>query len=95
MIQELNGMSIRDQLVQIAEDDTNAPTYYPTKCADSADLSVIESLKPETQLALAMKLKGKHRGPWGAFKKRLLPVTTILNVINKESRLEAAPTVEL
>ena len=74
MIQELNGMSIRDQLVQIAEDDTNAPTYYPTKCADSADLSVIESLKPETQLALAMKLKGKHRGPWGAFKKRLLLV---------------------
>lgn len=74
LIQKLSKMSIRDQLIYISKDDIYAPNFYPTKCAASADISLIESLPEETKHTLVLKLKGKHRGPWGAFKKRLLTV---------------------
>jgi len=74
LIQELSHMPIRDQLVRISIDEIHAPTFYPTRCAASADLGVIRSLSEETREALVNGLKGKHRGPWGAFKKRLLQV---------------------
>ena len=72
LIKSLNGMSIRDQLILISKDEKYLPNFYPTKCADSADLTVIKSLPEEVIYALANKMKGKYRGPWGAFKKRLL-----------------------
>lgn len=75
LIEKLNGMSIKAQLEHISKDDAHAVNYYPTRCANLADLTVIESLSEETKATLAKKMIGKHRGPWGAFKKRLLSVT--------------------
>lgn len=74
LIEKINGMSVRDQLLLISKDDKHLPNFYPTKCADSADLTVIESLPEKSRYALANKMKGKYRGPWGKFKKRLLSV---------------------
>ena len=74
LIKKLNGMSVRDQLLLISKDENHAPNFYPTKCADSSDISIIESLPEEARYILANKMKGKYRGPWGAFKKRLLSV---------------------
>ena len=74
LIENLNRMTVRDQLLLISKDDVHSPNFYPTKCADSADITVIKSLPEEARHALANKMKGKYRGPWGAFKKRLLSV---------------------
>ena len=74
LIEILNRMSLRDQLILISKDDKHLPNFYPTKCATSADITVIESLPKEVRYALAHKMKGKYRGPWGTFKKRLLSV---------------------
>lgn len=74
LIQKLNKMSVLDQLALISRDELYGPNFYPTRCADSADISVIESLSIEARHALVLKLKGRQRGPWGAFKKRLLSV---------------------
>jgi hypothetical protein len=72
LIENLNGMAVRDQLILISKDEKHAPNFYPTRCADSADITVIESLPEEAMYVLANKMKGKYRGPWSAFKKRLL-----------------------
>lgn len=74
LIKTLNGMSVRDQLLLISKDKVYVPNFYPTKCAGSADITVIKSLPEEARYALAIKMKGKYRGPWGAFKKRLLSI---------------------
>jgi hypothetical protein len=74
LIETLNSMSVQNQLLLISKDDKHAVNFYPTRSADSATISIIKLLPKEVQHALAIKMKGKHRGPWGAFKKRLLSV---------------------
>jgi len=74
LINKLNLMPVHDQIVMIAKDDIHAPNFYPTRCADSASMEIIESLSNEVKQILVLKLKGRHRGPWGVFKKRLLSV---------------------
>ena len=74
LINKLNDMPAHDRMVMIAKDDIYAPNFYPTKCAASASMGVIESLSNEVKQILVLKFKGRHRGPWGAFKKRLLSV---------------------
>ncbi len=74
LIIDFNHMPVREQLIVIAKDVTYAPNFYPTKCADSAGIDIIKSLPEEIMNILAIKMKGKYRGPWGAFKKRLLSV---------------------
>ena len=74
IISKLNNLQIQDQLIMIAEQDVYAPTFFPTKCASSARIDEIESLPDKIKEQLALKLKGKQRGPWRGFKKRLLSV---------------------
>ena len=71
LIQKLNNMSIRDQLILISKDELNSLTFYPTRCAGLADNAVIDSLSEEIKDALKEKLYGRQRGPWLGFKKRL------------------------
>lgn len=71
LIALINTLSIDEQLQHIADDDTYCPNFYPTCCADAASVTVISHLPEDVRIRLAEKLKGKQRGPWGAFKKRL------------------------
>jgi hypothetical protein len=72
LIEWLGRLSIREQLTLIAGDDDHRPNFYPTKIADSATREDIDALPSDDRMALARKLKGKQKGPWGNFKKRLL-----------------------
>jgi hypothetical protein len=71
-LNELNQMNITDQLIRLSEDNKYSAKYYPTRCVRRANRKVIESLDDKTRLAILAKLKGKHRGPWGKFKRRLV-----------------------
>jgi len=55
----------------IASDLVHAINFYPTSWADAADTQLIRDLSPSVRIALLTKLKGKQRGPWAKFKKRL------------------------
>ncbi len=68
----LNVQPIATQLSQLAYDDTYAAEFYPTRCAHYATQDIIDSLDVRIRLKLLEKLKGKHKGPWGKFKRRLL-----------------------
>jgi len=72
LINRLDKMSVRDQLILISHDDDYLPNFYPTKYAASANINIIKTLPDETTRALILKMKGKFRGPWGRFKKRLI-----------------------
>ncbi len=74
LVKVIEGLPVRDQLIMIARDECHRPNFYPTRCADAATTEVILSLPEETRLALANRMVGKYRGPWGAFKKRLMAV---------------------
>jgi len=74
LIQKLNNMPVTEQLEMISCDDVYPPNFYPTRCAKLANIRVIESLSPETRHALILRMKGKFKGPWGKFKKRLASV---------------------
>ena len=74
----LRGLSPARQLERLAADEIYAATFYPTALADAADMMVIQSLAPSVRHALRLKLKGKHRGPWSSFKKRLYAVSPAL-----------------
>jgi len=72
LIEKLNNMPIREQLLSIAADDNYTPNFYPTKCADSATLEIILSLPLDVREILATNLIGRQRGPWASFKKKLM-----------------------
>ena len=72
MIQELRKLPVEEQLKQIAAGTRYSVTFYPTLCAGQARQEILESLDGEIRLKLLEKMKGKHRGPWGKLKKRLL-----------------------
>ena len=72
MIQDLRELPVEEQLEQIAADTRYSVTFYPTLCAGQARQEILESLDGEIRLKLLEKMKGKHRGSWGKFKKRLL-----------------------
>jgi hypothetical protein len=71
LIAELNILTIEEQLHRLADDAHYSVEFYPTRIADAATEEVVESLDEETRLALWKKLKGKKRGPWSNFKRRL------------------------
>jgi hypothetical protein len=71
-LSELNHLNISDQLIRLSEDNKYSATFYPTRCAQLANQEVLETLDKKTRLAILAKLKGKHQGPWGKFKRRLL-----------------------
>ena len=69
---DLNQMTIKDQLRHLAADQAYSVEFYPTCIANAATEEVVNSLDEDTRLALWKKLKGKKRGPWSKFKRRLL-----------------------
>jgi hypothetical protein len=71
LIAELNQLTIEEQLHRLATDELYSVEFYPTSIAGAATEEVVNSLNEETRLALCMKLKGKKRGPWSKFKRRL------------------------
>ena len=75
MIESLNKLPILEQLKVVAEDQVHVPNFYPTKIADSATIEVISNLGLDHRMKLVRLLKGKQKGPWGKFKKRLLSIT--------------------
>jgi hypothetical protein len=72
IVEGLAHLPIDEQLRLIAMDSTYSIVFYPTCIANGATDSVIQSLDIDTRLALLQKLKGKIRGPWSRFKRRLL-----------------------
>ena len=65
-------MTIEEQLHRLATDELYSIEFYPISIADAATEEVVNSLDEETRLALCKNLKGKKRGPWSKFKRRLL-----------------------
>lgn len=72
LIVEMQALPLPERLKVVAADRQFHVTFYPTSWADSATEEAICSLDIDIRLTLARKLLGKHRGPWGGFKKRLL-----------------------
>lgn len=71
---KLNPMTVEERFVHIVEDKRFAPNFYPTRYAIDATEDVIKKLPSDLVDKLLKKLKGKYRGPWGAFKKRLASI---------------------
>lgn len=74
IIKAFDKIPLMEQLEMIASDPLYPINFYPTRCANAGSLQVIVSLPKETRLVLLKKLKGRHKGPWGKFKKRLLEI---------------------
>ena len=72
LIEDLKKLSIQQQLIEIAENDQFNPSFYPGDIALNSSIDVIESLSYEIRLKLASKLKGRQRGDWRIFKRKLL-----------------------
>ena len=70
-IQALCRLGIGEQLEQLASDVEFPVEWYPTRLAHAAKGPPLAHLSPPLRSALLEKLKGKHRGPWAALKKRL------------------------
>lgn len=71
-IEELKALSVNEKLNKIANDDKYSVGFYPGSIAHEATYEVIAGLDQNVKLMILAKLKGKNRGPWGRFKKRLL-----------------------
>ena len=73
-IKELSKKDFEEQLIQLAHDQKFSVEFYPTKLASKATDGFLSALDEEVQIALLEKLKGKHKGPWSKFKRRLLEI---------------------
>lgn len=72
IIKSMGELTLTEKLERIAGDPTYPPQFFPTSIADSAAQPVIDALPEDIRLELARRLKGKRKGPWGGFRKRLL-----------------------
>ena len=70
-LMELDVLPVVEQLCRLAHDDEHPVEFYPTRCA-VAGSTAIDELDSDTKLRLLCKLKGRRRGPWKRFKRRLL-----------------------
>lgn len=70
-IDDLEELTIQQQLHRLATDEHYSVEFYPTRIAIAATAEVLDSIDEKTRLALWTKLKGKKRGPWKNFKRRL------------------------
>ena len=68
---ELNELSILEQLTRMVEDKTFPPEFYPIDLARAATSDVIKELSKDEKEKLLKKMTGKYVGPWEAFRKRL------------------------
>jgi len=69
---DLSQLAVEDQLQRLIDDQEYSVEFYPTCLAGATTHDVITSLDANSKLAVLERLKGKHRGPWGGLKKRLL-----------------------
>jgi acyl carrier protein phosphodiesterase len=69
---DLSHLAVGDQLQRLIDDQEYSVEFYPTCLAGATTHDVITSLNANSKLAVLERLKGKHRGPWGGLKKRLL-----------------------
>ena len=70
-LEELGKLSIEEQLQQLSRDYEFPVEWYPSRLAYAATSDVLNGLSMNLRLALFAKLKGRHLGPWGVFKRRL------------------------
>lgn len=82
VIKSMNELSLSEKLVKIAHDPTYPPQFFPKSIAASATQSDVDALPEDICLELARRLKGKRKGPWGRFRRRLL--VTLGPVWNRE-----------
>jgi hypothetical protein len=68
---ELANLPLVKQLERLAHDEHRPVEWYPTRMAHLATDQVVQEMTEELMLAFLYKLKGKHRGPWAALKKRM------------------------
>ena len=71
-IEELIILTVEEQLIKLANDDTYSVGFYPARMAYNANINLIDKLDEDIKIMLMAKLKGQKRGAWGRFKKRLL-----------------------
>lgn len=71
IIESLATLTLAEKLEKIACHPTFPPQFFPTSIADATTQEVIDSLPREVQIKLASRLKGKRKGPWASFRKRL------------------------
>lgn len=82
IIQALNPLPLAEKLMVISADPTFPPQFFPTSIADSATQEVVDALPEDVRRNLARRLKGRKRGPWRNFRKRL--VRSLGEIWNKE-----------
>lgn len=70
-IEELSKLTVEEQLIKLANDDAYSVGFYPARMAYNANINVIDKLDEDIKIMLMAKLKGKTKGSWGRFKKRL------------------------
>ena len=73
-IKLLSKKDITEQLIQLAGDEKYSVEFYPTQLANQAKPEFLKTLDEKLLIALLQKLKGKHKGPWGKFKRNLLDI---------------------
>jgi hypothetical protein len=71
LIEQLSALSLSERLEKIAFDINYTVNFFPTCWAEAANFQVLQSLSSTIRIALLRKLKGKQKGPWAKFKKRL------------------------
>lgn len=71
-VAKLAGQSVIEQLTQLARDAERPPEWYPESLAESATRDDLAALPADVRGFLVTKLKGKRRGPWVDFKRRVL-----------------------
>ena len=71
-IEQLSKKSLKDQLINLANDQEYSVEFYPTRMANYSKTNFLKNLDEKLVNALLEKLKGKHKGPWGRLKRNLL-----------------------
>lgn len=72
IIESMMDLSLSEKLETIARDPTYPPQFFPGSIAKAATQPVVDALSHDVRLELARRLKGKRRGPWGSFRRRVL-----------------------
>lgn len=74
IIQQLESLPLTSRLEHIASDSKYTVNFYPAIWGHEADIQTLQNLSNNTRVELLKKMKGKQKGPWGLFKKRLVAI---------------------
>jgi hypothetical protein len=72
IVSELEGLSIKERLIRIANDPIYPVHFYPVSWAREVTADIAASLPRDIQVALLEKLKGRQKGRWRHLKARLV-----------------------